>query len=321
MTLSSLKPPHAALFTDHLDPKVSSWITPWNGSDQPDVLFVGAPLSKPSISHSGASLTPGEIRALFGTVTPYNIDHDLDLSRALSAADAGNAVVHPTDLLRARGGIREAVASVLAAAPTSMPIVMGGDHSITAPSFEAFQAHVGGPVGLVQLDAHMDLRNLGDGGLTNGTPVRQLIDGGTLRGSDVVQIGLHAFANAAEYASFAREQGITQYSARQVAREGIEPLIARALDIASANTRAVYVTIDMDVLDQAYAPGVPAQVPGGMTSWQLFDAVLALGQHSAVKAFDIVEVDPAQDLRRATVRTALHTILTFLTGYALRKRG
>jgi formiminoglutamase len=135
-----------------------------------------------------------------------------------------------------------------------------------------------------------------------------------------VQIGLHAFANAAAYAAFAREHGVTQYSARQVAHEGIDALIARAIEIASANTRAVYVTVDMDVLDQAYAPGVPAQIPGGMTSWQLFDAVLALGRHPSVRAFDIVEIDPAQDLRRATVRTALHAMLTFLTGYALRPR-
>jgi len=321
MTRAPLTPPQQALFTDHLDPKVSSWITPWNGTEQPDVMLVGAPLSKTSISHSGGSLTPGELRGLFGAVTPYNIDHDLDLSSVLTVRDAGNAVVHPTDLLRSRAGIRDAVAAVLAAAPTAMPIVMGGDHSITAPSFEAFQAHVGGPVGLIQLDAHMDLRNLEDGGLTNGTPIRQLIDGGTLRGSDVVQIGLHAFANASAYATFAREQGITQYTARQVARDGIEPLIARALDVASANTRAVYVTVDMDVLDLAYAPGVPAQVPGGMTSWQLFDAVLALGQHPSVKAFDVVEIDPMQDLRRATVRTALYAMLTFLTGYALRRRS
>jgi formiminoglutamase len=310
----------APLFTDRLDPKVSSWITPWDGTEQPDVLLVGAPLSKTSISHSGASFMPGELRALFGTVTPYNIDHDVDLSQRLSVRDAGNAIVHPTDLARSRAGIHDAVRTVLTAAPSAMPIILGGDHSITAPSVEAFAAHVGGPVGIVQLDAHMDLRNLDDGGRTNGTPIRQLIEGGTIRGEHVVQIGLHAFANARAYAEFARQPGVTLFTARQVAHEGIDALVARALEIASAGTRAVYVTVDMDVLDQAYAPGVPAQVPGGMTSWQLFDAVLALGQHPSVKAFDIVEVDPSRDLRRATVRTALHTMLTFLTGYALRSR-
>jgi formiminoglutamase len=166
----------------------------------------------------------------------------------------------------------------------------------------------------------MDLRNLDDGGLTNGTPVRQLIESGILRGNNVAQIGLHAFANAKPYRAFAQAHGITQISAREVANEGIAPLIAVALEAAGTGTEAIYVTVDMDVLDQAYAPGVPAMVPGGMTSWQLFDALFTLGRHPKVRAFDIVEVDPSQDLLRATVRTAVHAILNFLTGYTLRQR-
>jgi formiminoglutamase len=315
----TLNPPNAPHFRDHLETKASAWIQPWNSEANPDAILVGAPLSKTSISLSGASQTPQAIRELFGVLTTYNIDHDIDLADKLTLHDAGNAKIHATDLALSRLAIYNAVETVCSAAPKSLPIILGGDHSITAPAFEAFRAHIDGPVGIIQLDAHMDLRNLEDGGLTNGTPIRQLIESGTVRGKHVVQIGLHAFANAKPYADFAREHGITQYTARQVAREGIEPLIARALDIATSGTKAVYVTVDMDVLDQAYAPGVPAQIPGGMTTWQLFDAVLALGKHPAVKAFDIVEVDPTQDLRRATVRAAAHTVMTFLTGVALRQ--
>ena len=308
------------MFRDHLETKVAQWIKPWNGRSEPDVLFVGAPLSKTSISHSGASLTPQAVREIFGVVSTYTIDHDIDLAEELTACDAGDAVVHATDLARSREGIRDAVAAVVAAAPEAMPVVIGGDHSITAPSFEAVQAAVNGPVGLIQLDAHMDLRNLDDGGPTNGTPVRQLIEAGVLSGPHVVQIGLHAFANAKPYRAYAQALGVTQVTAREVAHEGIDPLIALALEVAGKGTEAIYVTIDMDVLDQAYAPGVPAMVPGGMTSWQLFDAVFALGRDPRVKAFDIVEVDPSQDTRRATVRVAAHAILNFLTGYTVRSR-
>nr|WP_245553048.1 arginase family protein [Brevibacillus massiliensis] len=94
----------------------------------------------------------------------------------------------------------------------------------------------------------------------------------------------------------------------------------QAMAIAGNGTDAIYVTVDMDVLDQAYAPGVPAMVPVGMTSWQLLDAVYLLGQNPKVKGFDIVCVDPMQDPRRATVRMTLHTILTFLAGYMKRNR-
>lgn len=313
-----LKPVGSPLFRDHLETKASHWIRPWDGTAKPDIIFVGAPLSKSSISHSGASFTPGAFREMLGVVSTYNIDHDVDLAERLTAADAGDAVMHATELGRSRTAIREAVAAVLDGALRAMPVIIGGDHSITAPSVEAFQKSVDGTVGIVQFDAHMDLRNLDDGGFTNGTPIRQLIESNTVQGQHIAQIGLHAFANAKPYREFAQTHGITQFTARQVAHEGIESLVARALDVASRGTDAVYVTVDMDVLDQAFAPGVPAMIPGGMTTWQLFDALFFLGRDPRVRAIDVVEVDPSQDPRRATVRTAVHAMLTFLTGYALR---
>lgn len=323
VTNSPLKPINVPPFRDRFETKAAAWIQPWDGNTQADAIIVGAPLSKTSISLSGASQTPSAIREIFSAVSTYNIDHDIDLADSISVMDAGDARVHPTDLALCRSGIFDAVQAVCTGAPNAIPIILGGDHSITAPAVEAFKSHVSAKkddvrIGLIQLDAHMDLRNLDDGGLTNGTPVRQLVESGTLKGEDIVQIGLHAFANAKPYRQFAVEQGITQFTARQVAHEGIEPLIEQAIEIASRNTDVIYVTLDMDVLDQAFAPGVPAQIPGGMTTWQLFDALLKLGQHPRVKALDVVEIDPTQDLRRATVRTAAHAILTFLTGYALR---
>jgi formiminoglutamase len=317
---SPRNPPGSPLFRDHLETKVAAWVRPWEGVEQADVILLGAPLSKTSISHSGASQTPQAIREMFAAVTTYNVDHDIDLTDVLTVRDAGDARMHVTDLLESRANIRNALRSVLTGAPDAFPVVLGGDHSITAPSVEAFREHTGGAVGLVQLDAHMDLRNLTDGGPTNGTPIRQLIESGTIEGRHVAQVGLHAFANARPYRDFAREAGITQITARQVAHSPMESLINEALGAAATGTDAIYVTVDMDVLDQAFAPGVPALVPGGMTTWQLFEALLMLGQHPKVCALDIVEVDPSQDPRRATVRVAAHAMLTFLTGYALRRR-
>ncbi len=314
-----LNPPGSPLFRDHLETKVASWIRPWDGAEPADVILIGAPLSKTSISQSGASATPQAMREMFAAVSTYNFDHDIDLVSALAIRDAGDAQVHVTDLARARAGVRDAVAAVLARSSGALTVVMGGDHSISAPSVEAFRAHVGGTVGLVQLDAHMDLRNLDDGGPSNGTPIRQLLESGTLDGRNIAQIGLHAFANARAYRDLARDAGITQISAREVANTPPANIARRALSVAAERADALYVTLDMDVLDQAFAPGVPALVPGGMTSWQLFEMLLVLGGHPKVRALDIVEVDPSQDPRRATVRVAVHALLTFLTGFALRR--
>ena len=314
-----LNPPGSPLFRDHLETKVASWVKPWDAAERTDVILLGAPLSKTSISHSGASSTPQAIREMFGAVSTYNFDHDIDLASSLTIRDAGDAKVHVTDLARSRAGIRDAMSAVLEHASGALPIVLGGDHSISAPSVEAFKAHAGGTVGLVQLDAHMDLRNLDDGGPSNGTPIRQLLESGTLDGRNIAQVGLHAFANARAYRDLARDAGITQISAREVANTPPADVAHRALRAAAEHSHSLYVTLDMDVLDQAFAPGVPALVPGGMTSWQLFEMMLVIGGHPKVRALDIVEVDPSQDPRRATVRVAVHAMLTFLTGVALRK--
>ncbi len=313
-----LNEPGAPLFRDHLETKVAGWVQAWDGTAAAGVVLVGAPLSKTSISHSGASSTPQAIREMFGAVSTYNFDHDLDLATALTIRDAGDARVHVTDLARSRAGIHDAVWAVLERSPDSMLVVMGGDHSITAPSVEAFRASQSGAVGLVQLDAHMDLRNLDDGGPSNGTPIRQLLESRTLDGRHVAQVGLQSFANSREYRDVARNAGITQIGAREVAASPMHEIASRALEVASSGTDAIYVTLDMDVLDQAFAPGVPALVPGGMTSRQLFDIMFVLGSHPKVRALDIVEVDPTQDLRRSTVRVAVYAMLTFLTGVALR---
>jgi formiminoglutamase len=316
-----LNAPGAPLFRDHLETKAAAWLRAWDGAERADVVLVGAPLSKTSISHSGASQTPQALREMLAALTTYDIEHDVDLAERLVARDAGDARVHVTDLARSRAGIRDAVAAVLARAGDALPVIVGGDHSITAPSVEAFAAHVGGAVGIVQIDAHMDLRNLDDGGPSNGTPIRQLLEGGTVDGRRVVQLGLHPFANARAYRDVARAAGITQLTAREVVTTPAETLAARALEVAGEGADAIYVTLDMDVLAQAFAPGVPALVPGGMTPWQLLSLMHALGRDPRVRALDVVEIDPTQDPRRQTVRVAAHALLMFLSGYAMRGAG
>ncbi|UVI31041.1 agmatinase family protein [Paenibacillus spongiae] len=307
-------------WSDRNETKVSQWLTPWNGKESPEVGFIGVPLSKTSISHSGASMTPNALRELFPTVTTYSIDHEVDLQE-LHARDLGDIQMHVTELARCHSNIEQGMAGIYTALPELFPIIMGGDHSITCPSVKAFKRHVGGKVGIVQIDSHMDVRNLEDGGPTNGTPIRGLIESGTVEGCHIAQIGLHSFANSSAYHEYARTHGITQYTSRQVHLIGIDALVDRALEAAGNGTDAIYVTVDMDVLDQAFAPGVPAMVPAGMTSWELLEAVLRLGRHPKVKGFDVVCVDPMQDPRRATVRMTLHAILTFLTGYMQRGKA
>ena len=322
--IPGLLPAGARQFRDRFETRVADWLRPWDGREplpELDVGFVGVPLSKASISHSGASATPAALREMFAAATTYDLDHDVDLAERLTGRDLGDVRIHPTRVDEAHEAVRATLGALFAALPPFVPVIAGGDHSITAPALAAFVARAGGPVGLVQLDALMDVRNLEDGGRTNGTPVRTLIESGVVDGRNVAQVGLQNFANARAYRDYARAHGVTQITAREVASTGIAAAVDTALTVAAQGTRAVYVTFDVDVAAQAFAPGVAAPVPGGLTARELLEAMRLLGAHPAVAALDVVEIDSTQDTRRASARLALHAVLTFLVGLATRRAG
>lgn len=323
LTASFLRAPEQAVFRDRLETKVAHWLgRHLSETDQANLAagMIGIPLSKTSISHSGASMLPGAVRAAFKAYTTYSLDYDVDLAD-FPAADLGDIAMHITDLSDCHQRIEQTIGAVLHDRPQMVPILVGGDHSITAPVVRAFSKpyHArGGRVGIIHFDAHHDVRNLEDGGPSNGTPFRQLLDGGVVDGRNLVQIGIRGFMNARAYHEYVREQGVTVYSAKDVARNGIDAIVEQALQIAGNGTDAIYVSFDMDVLDQAYAPGCPAIGTGGMNPWDAMDALYRLGAEESVRGIDFVCVDPTQDVRNVTTRVLVQLLLTFMAGMMKR---
>jgi formiminoglutamase len=168
-------------------------------------------------------------------------------------------------------------------------------------------------VGVIQFDAHHDLRNTADGGRSNGTPFRSLIEQGVIDGENLIQIGIRNFSNSKPYSEYGLDNGVTIYTMRDVREHGIEKIIETSLSSLREKVDAIYVSVDMDVLDQAFAPGCPAIGPGGMDSMTLLDAISLLANEQKVQGMDIVEIDPTIDFRDMTSRIAAHIILTFLT--------
>jgi arginase family enzyme len=137
-----------------------------------------------------------------------------------------------------------------------------------------------------------------------------------------VQIGISGFVNADYYRRYlVEEQGGTIFSTREVARRGIEQVLADAWAIAARGVDGVYITFDIDSLELAYAPGTGAAVSGGLTPWQAMDALFDLGGREAVVGFDLVEVDPTRDPQGVTQRLANKFLLTFLAGLRGRLRA
>lgn len=303
--------------------RVNEWIKPLQDKPEegahPDILILGVPLSRSSISASGASEFPEYFRRAWKGFATYNIDHDVDLN-TMKIVDAGDVPMHVTDIPACHQNIREASKKIHQEFSQSTICSIGGDHSITAMLVKGMHdANPSEKIGILQFDTHFDLRDLTDNGPSNGTPMRNLIESNVVEGTNMYNIGLHGFFNNKDLKEYADEKGVNYYTLRETRRKGIEETVAQCLEELENKVDRIYVTVDMDVLDIAYAPGVPASTPGGMTSGELLEAVWLAGCHPKVKAMDIVCLDPLRDLTaQPTVKMGTHVFLTFLTGLAKR---
>jgi formiminoglutamase len=309
-TFQHIKPAGKAQFKDRYTTKAAELLTPYEQDKKGDIAILGAPLSKPSISHSGASFAPDAIRRCLNSFTTYNIEEETDISNQ-RIIDFGDITMHPTSIEECHRRIYQSTKEVAEAQAAPLTIILGGDHSITTSTVKAIK-ETKGTVGIIQLDAHHDLRNTEDGGPTNGTPFRRLIEEGHLKGEHLIQIGIRNYANAKAYHDYAIENGVTVYTMKDVRQRPIAELIQDALNQLENKVDTIYLSVDMDVLDQAYAPGCPAIGPGGMDPDTLAEAVQQAIQHPKVQTMDIVEIDPTLDIRDMTSRIASLLIINTL---------
>ncbi len=288
--------------------------------DRSDVRFgiVGLPLSKPSISLSGASMAPGAMRKILRNTATYAIEEELDL-KDVPLHDLGDVEMHVTDLAASHENIEETLSSLYKMHPDMIPLILGGDHSVSCPSIKAF-GKAKGTVGIIQFDAHHDLRNLEDGGPSNGTPFRGLIEAGAIDPKNLIQIGLRNFSNSLTYHNYAKAQGITVKTMKDVRKKGLLNLVSEAYEKLASRVDSIYLSVDIDVIDQAFAPGCPAIGPGGMNPDDLLEALQFLGNQPLTKAIDIVEIDPLQDYRDMTSKIGVFSLLAFLIGKEQTKR-
>ncbi|MDQ0340007.1 formiminoglutamase [Caldalkalibacillus uzonensis] len=320
-------PPFRWMARNTTEPKVHEWIRtidPEQAAEydwsQVDVTIVGIPLSRSSISASAASENPEAMRQAWKSFVPYSIDEDVDLT-PLHVVDVGDVRQHVTDIPYCHRQIKEAMISMRRTHPHALPIMLGGDHSVTAMLVKGWkEAHPEQRIGLLQFDTHFDLRSVVELGPANGTPVRQLIESGTVRGEDVWNIGLHGYFNALSLKKYADEHGVNYVTLKKARQQGLQATLQEALADLERKVDVIYLTVDMDVLDMADAPGAPAATPGGMRTDELFELVLQAGQHDKVQAMDIVCLDPHKDVRQVTVKAGVYVMLTFLTGFMLRKQ-
>lgn len=298
-------------------PRASAWLGGAHSADPACRLAVlGAPLHLGSISPGRADLAPAAIRSILQRFSTYDLEFQRDLRRIVPI-DRGDMPLAESTPADALGPLAAAVRG--ACAEAEAVVLLGGDNSITRAGCHGICAELP-RAGLLTLDAHLDLRDL-DAGLTNGNPVRALLADG-LPGAQIVQIGIQPFANSRDYFEVAREAGIKVVSTAEVRAMGIETTISEALDrLDQQEVEAIYVNLDLDVLDRAFAPATPGSRPGGLTPAEMRSAARLCGAHAKVRVLDLVEIDPTKDVADATVFAAGLALLSFASGLLGRFGG
>jgi agmatinase len=282
-----------------------------------DVAIVGAPTDDLVSDRPGARFGPRAIRAASCPPGPH-LEAKLDAFAELSVVDYGDAPVLPADPARTHEAIERTVGEVLAAG--AIPVVLGGDHSIAEPDIRAC-AERHGPVGLVHFDAHTDTGAAVFGvEVSHGTPMYRLVEQGHVDPKRYVQIGLRGYWPGEKEFSWQAERGITSLFMHEVRDRGIEAVIENAL--AAVGPGPLYISVDVDVLDPAFAPGTGTPEPGGMSSAELLWACRTLAAGLDVVGAEVVEVAPsAVGSADITALVADRVVREILTGIALRRRA
>jgi formiminoglutamase len=293
-----------ALSHDDLWPRAGDWPALESYDGEVDLALLGVPAWRTSLSPTGAHATPAAVRDALRRYSPALMAGRVDLG-ALRVADAG-------DVAEPDGPVGEAavrVAARHAAARSRLVVALGGDNSATYGVAQGV-----GVTGLITLDAHFDLRD----GMSNGSPVRRLIEDG-LDPRRIVQIGIADFANSVAYAQRAADHGITVIGLDDTRRRGAADVMAQAVEVAGDGGGGIHLDIDVDVCDRSVAPGCPASVPGGLSAWELRALVRGAATDSRLVSADIVEVDATADAPdQRTVRLAALCVLELLAGLGVR---
>jgi formimidoylglutamase len=287
---------------------------------KPDVAIIGAPFDDAVSHRSGARFGPRAIRqAQYTSGSINSLQLDIEPFEVLDVVDAGDANIVPAWIDRAHALIYRKVHEV--AGTGAIPIVLGGDHSITWPSATAVaEIRRPGSIGIVHFDAHADTANDDWGVLAgHGTPMRRLVESGAVAGRNFVQVGLRGYWPPVESFEWMKAQGLRYHFMREIEERGAEAVIAQAIDEALDGPDYIYLSLDIDVIDPGMAPGTGTPEPGGMLTREVLRAIRQIVGAVELAGMDVVEVSPPYDHAETTAMAANRAALEAISALAVRK--
>ncbi|HKE63511.1 MAG TPA: agmatinase [Micromonosporaceae bacterium] len=299
------------------------WQDPETYADA-DVVIIGAPFDGGTSHRPGTRFGPAAIRGCdylgYDGKRPHMSMRVEPLSTDLVVKDAGDVETYSGEILRSCTAIEDAVAFV--ATHGAVPVILGGDHTITWPDVTGVSRHTGaGKVSVIHFDAHADTGDITYGSLYgHGHPMRLLIESGAVRGDRFLQLGLRGYWPGPEILDWMADHGMNSYHMSEIVDRGLDAVLDEAFAIALDGCDSVFLSVDVDVCDPGHAPGTGTPEPGGMTARQLLDAVSRICHELPVAGMDVVEVSPPYDHAEITALLGNRIVLEALAGIARRRR-
>lgn len=282
--------------------------------DRADVIVVGIPFDAGVSYRPGARFGPNYIRESSRLLRPYNPAQQVSPFALQQVVDAGDIGVNPFNIEEALTQI-EAEAKILLATDAQL-ITLGGDHTIALPLLRAMHAKHG-PIAVVHFDAHLDTWDTYFGAdYTHGTPFRRASEEGLLAEDSCMHIGIRGPLFSTKDLSDDTALGFTVVHTTDIDKVGVEGIVERLR--RRVGDRPLYISIDIDVLDPAFAPGTGTPEAGGFTSRELLAILRGTVGLNLVGA-DIVEVAPAYDHAQVTGVAASHVTYELLSVLALNR--
>ena len=278
-----------------------------------DVAIVGVPFDTGVSYRPGARFGPNHVRESSRLLRPYNPAANVSPFATQQVVDAGDIAANPFDIEEAISSIHKSYDQLLERA--KRVVTIGGDHTITLPILRSLKAKHG-PISVVHFDAHLDTWDSYFGAdYTHGTTFRRASEEGLLDPEGCMHIGIRGPLYAAKDLTDDKALGFQIFSSVEFQDLGVAAAIEKMK--VRVGKRPTYISIDIDVLDPAHAPGTGTPEAGGLTSRELLSLLRATAGMNVVGA-DIVEVAPAYDHAQITGIAASHAMYELISAFAAK---
>jgi len=307
--------PLAPAVRDEYERPVADLVRPASEIEgDPLASIVGIPFDTSIMGRRGAKSGPAAVREGLNSCLCYEPGIDVDLSEAPRVADFGDVDVLHTDVDETWARVSDVVEALVR---LGHPLVtIGGDHGLAFPVIRGLARATTGRIGVISVDAHLDVRISHHGEKSSGVPFRYMLEelGDQISGRNFAQFGIGGWLNTKSYREYLRQNDVRVITAREIYRGDFDALVAEAIERAADGTDAIYMTFDIDAVEGATVGGTNVPAIAGLSPYQALELVWEFGRHPKAVGFDVMEVSPPWDPSGMSERMAASLVLNFIAG-------